>query len=55
MAERTPQALADAARTLFANYPDRAATRRYAEGYSWDATTEGHLRLFHRAVTAAEG
>jgi glycosyltransferase involved in cell wall biosynthesis len=52
MAERTPEALADAARGLFLNYPDRGATRRYAEGFSWDATTEGHLDLFNRILSA---
>jgi len=52
MAERTPEALADAARGLFASYPDRGATRRYAEGFSWDATTEGHLQLFSRILSA---
>lgn len=31
---------------LFAAYPDRAATRRYAEQFSWDATTAGQLQLF---------
>jgi len=52
MAERTPEALADAARGLFSSYPDRSATRRYAEGFSWDATTEGHLQLFSRILSA---
>ena len=52
MADRTPQALANAARGLFASYPDRGATRRYAEGFSWDATTAGHLRLFSRILSA---
>jgi glycosyltransferase involved in cell wall biosynthesis len=50
MAERTPQALADAARNLFARYPDRGATRRYAEGFSWSATTKGQLELFGRIL-----
>jgi hypothetical protein len=31
---------------LRANYPDRAATRRYAERFSWDDTTAGQLALF---------
>jgi glycosyltransferase involved in cell wall biosynthesis len=35
---------------LFANLPSRAATRTYAEQFSWDATTQGQLRLFHRIV-----
>ncbi|MGX4641062.1 glycosyltransferase family 4 protein [Massilia sp. SYSU DXS3249] len=46
MAERTPQGVADAVNALRANYPDRGATRRYAEGFSWDDTTAGQLNLF---------
>jgi glycosyltransferase involved in cell wall biosynthesis len=46
MRERTPQGVADAVTTLRAHYPDRAATRRYAEGFSWDDTTAGQLRVF---------
>ena len=50
MAERTAGALAGAVQRLFARYPDRAATRRYAEGFSWDETTRGQLQLFERAI-----
>jgi glycosyltransferase involved in cell wall biosynthesis len=50
MAERTPQALADSVNALRARYPDRAATRRYAEGFSWDDTTAGQIRVFQQAV-----
>lgn len=46
MAERTPQGVADAVNALRASYPDRTATRRYAEGFSWDDTTAGQLALF---------
>ena len=46
MAERTPRGVADAVNALRANYPERAATRRYAERFSWDDTTAGQLRLF---------
>jgi len=46
MAERSAQGVADAVNALRANYPARAATRRYAEQFSWDATTDGQLRLF---------
>jgi teichuronic acid biosynthesis glycosyltransferase TuaC len=53
MAERTPEALAGAVRQLFANYPDHAATRRYAERFSWDDTTRGQLELFRRILAAA--
>jgi len=42
----TPEALAKAIKTLSSAPPDRAATRAYAEGFSWDATTAGQLDLF---------
>lgn len=45
--ENTPEALANATRNLFATTPDRAATRAYAEPFSWDATTQGQLQIFH--------
>jgi teichuronic acid biosynthesis glycosyltransferase TuaC len=35
---------------LFADYPDRAATRRYAELFSWNATTDGQLALFRQIL-----
>ena len=54
MEQRTPAGLAAAVRALRANYPDRAATRRYAERFSWDDTTAGQLALF-RNVLAARG
>ena len=47
---RTPEAIADAVRTLLAAPPDRSATRRYAEGFSWDSTTAGQLALFERIL-----
>jgi len=52
MAERTPEAVADAVQRLFTRYPDRGATRRYAEKFSWEETTRGQLQLFERVVTA---
>lgn len=50
MAERSPQGVADAVNALRANYPDRTATRRYAEGFSWDDTTAGQIRVFQQAM-----
>ena len=35
---------------LLADPPDRAATRAYAEGFSWDATTEGQIELFNEIL-----
>lgn len=50
MGERTPRGLADAVNQLRANYPSHAATRRYAEDFSWDDTTQGQLDLFSRII-----
>lgn len=50
MADRTGQGIADATRDLFSDLPDREATRRYAEGFSWDATTQGQLDLFRKIL-----
>jgi glycosyltransferase involved in cell wall biosynthesis len=48
--EATPQALATAIRELLADPPSRAATRAYAEHFSWDETTRGQLRLFQEVI-----
>ncbi|WP_245503610.1 glycosyltransferase family 4 protein [Aquabacterium lacunae] len=45
---RTPEALADAWLALRADPPEREATRRHAERFSWEATTQGQLKLFER-------
>ncbi len=55
MRERSYQGVADAVNALRANYPDRAATRRYAERFSWDDTTEGQLRLFGEVLARRAG
>lgn len=47
---RTPEAVTEAVRALFANAPRREATRRYAEQFSWDETTQGQLRVFRAAL-----
>ena len=50
MQERSAPGLAAAVTRLRAHYPDHAATRRYAEGFSWDATTVGQIDLFSRII-----
>jgi glycosyltransferase involved in cell wall biosynthesis len=50
MEQRTAQGLAEAVNALRADYPDREATRRYAERFSWDDTTEGQLALFRKVL-----
>jgi teichuronic acid biosynthesis glycosyltransferase TuaC len=44
--ERNAIVVARAIDGLLARAPDREAIRRYAEGFSWDATTKGQLDLF---------
>jgi teichuronic acid biosynthesis glycosyltransferase TuaC len=44
----TADGLAAGVRRLFADLPKRAATRAYAERFSWDETTQGQLDVFRR-------
>lgn len=50
MPQRSGVGLTLAWATLFSHYPDREATRRYAETFSWDTTTQGQLALFRRVL-----
>lgn len=46
------EAIAEGVRHLLTAAPDRAATRAYAEAFSWDETTAGQLALFRRVLAA---
>jgi len=50
MNERSATGVAEGVKRLFDALPERQATRRYAEGFSWDATSEGQLRLFRDVI-----
>jgi glycosyltransferase involved in cell wall biosynthesis len=50
MGERSAKGVAAAVNRLRAAYPDRGATRRYAERFSWDDTTNGQIRVFEQAL-----
>ncbi|MBC7454782.1 MAG: glycosyltransferase family 4 protein [Massilia sp.] len=52
LGERSARGIAAAVTALRTNPPDRAATRRYAERFSWDDTTAGQLQLFRDILTA---
>ena len=54
MEHRDARALADAWYDLMSTAPARAATRQYAEGFSWDATTQGQKQLFAGVVHAGD-
>jgi teichuronic acid biosynthesis glycosyltransferase TuaC len=53
--KRTGPAFAAAIAELLANPPDRAATRAYAERFSWDDTTAGQLALFRSIIHPKAG
>ncbi|MEA2601014.1 MAG: teichuronic acid biosynthesis glycosyltransferase TuaC [Acidobacteriota bacterium] len=50
MGERTAPALVAAARRLFDDYPDRAATRRHAAGFTWERTNQDLMEVLRQAV-----
>ncbi len=54
MRERSGAGVAEAWQRLFANLPERAATRRHAETFSWEATTQGQLKLFRQILNGLE-
>lgn len=46
--DRSVAGIVEGVQRLFANYPNRELTRRYAEKFSWDDTTQGQLEIFRR-------
>ncbi len=54
MPERSAQGVAAGVEQLRAQYPDHAATRAYAERFSWKDTTQGQLELFRRITHGDE-
>jgi teichuronic acid biosynthesis glycosyltransferase TuaC len=48
--DRDSDGIASGVQALFSRYPDRTATRRFAEQFSWDATTTGQEELFAEVV-----
>lgn len=50
MSRRSSEGVVDAVQRLREHAPDRAAVRRYAEGFSWDYTTRGQIELFQKIL-----
>ena len=50
MQERTSRGVVQAVNHLRAHYPEHAATRAYAERFSWDDTTRGQIALFRQVL-----
>lgn len=55
MPERSAEALASTVRALFRDYPDRAATRRFAELFSWTDTAAQHLAVLREVKSRDSG
>lgn len=53
MPEQSAAGVAAGVRALFGALPDRAATRRFAERYSWGETTAGQLALFEDVLRSS--
>ncbi len=51
--ENTASCFAATIRALWARRPTRAATRAYAEAFSWDATSAGQLEVFRRVLATS--
>lgn len=51
--DRSAAAITATVQAMLADPPARADTRRYAEGFSWDATSRGQLEIFHKAIGGA--
>ena len=51
--ERSAPGIIEGINRLRANPPTRAETRRYAEGFSWEATSVGQYELFCRLAGRA--
>ena len=50
--DRTAPGIVSAVEMLFADLPNRPETRRYAEGFGWDATSRGQLEIFRDVISA---
>jgi glycosyltransferase involved in cell wall biosynthesis len=48
--ERSAEALAKEVRALTQSLPDRRATRRYAEQFTWAQTTQDHLAVYESVL-----
>lgn len=50
MKDRDAHSIVESVHALRQNLPERAATRRYAEQFDWQATTDGQLRIFRMLI-----
>lgn len=55
VAENTPACFAATIKRFYESRPSRAQTRAYAEGFGWDPTSQGQLRLFRQVISDARG
>ena len=55
MAGRDAGSMVRAIHSLFGQYPDREAVRRYAEGFSWAETSSAQVALFREVIARHQG
>jgi glycosyltransferase involved in cell wall biosynthesis len=55
MDELSGAGVAEGVSRLYKQLPDRAVTRCYAEGFDWQATTQGQLDIFRQVLAEARG
>lgn len=46
LVERSPEAIAQGINALLSDYPNRQETRRYAEQFDWQSTSDGQVEIF---------
>lgn len=51
--QNTPSCFAETIKRVYAKKIPRAATRAYAENFSWEATSQGQLNLFREVIAAS--
>lgn len=52
--ERSASGLAAAINSLWKAFPDRNATRKFAERFDWQSTARGQIRLFKQVLAASQ-
>lgn len=55
LVERNADAIATGINAVLNNLPEREATRRYAEQFSWDETCRGLYELFSNLIKNRKG
>jgi glycosyltransferase involved in cell wall biosynthesis len=50
LVDRTVESIGKGIRSLLANAPQRVATRKYAEQFDWQSTSQGQFNIFNKTI-----